>query len=82
MGCRHHLFLEVRPQTGVIQYNFPDQEPDELPATCVLWVATQGGVTLEKAGVFLNLTRERIRQIESAATRKLRVYRKNLSTGD
>jgi len=81
VSCRHHLFLEVRPQTGTIQYNFPNQEPDEIPATCTLWVATRGGVTLEEAGVLLNLTRERIRQIEIVATRKLKVFRKNLQTG-
>ena len=80
VGCRHHLFLDVRSQTGVIQFNFPDQEPTELRETCALWVATRGGVTLEDVGNLLNLTRERVRQIETAAVRKLKVFRKRLST--
>jgi DNA-directed RNA polymerase sigma subunit (sigma70/sigma32) len=44
--------------------NFPDKEPWELPETCALDVADRGGVTLEEVGGWLNLTRERVRQLE------------------
>lgn len=40
-------------------------------ASCVLDVADQGGMTLEEVGSVFGLTRERIRQIESAALQKL-----------
>ena len=45
---------------------------DELPPdTCSLDVAREGGVTLERVGLVFGLTRERIRQIEAMAIRKL-----------
>lgn len=40
--------------------------------SCVLDVAEQGGVTLEDVGRYLGVTRERIRQIETIALRKLK----------
>lgn len=64
VSCKHHLYLEVNPETGSIKINFPDLEPWELRETCALDVAERGGVTLEEVGEIMNLTRERIRQIE------------------
>ncbi len=66
-GCRYHLFLDVHPRTGSIKLNFPDLELEELAETCALDVADREGTTLEKVGAILNVTRERIRQIENKA---------------
>lgn len=44
---------------------------DHKDASCVLDVADKGGVTLEVVGNYLGVTRERIRQIEWTALRKL-----------
>ena len=44
----------------------------ELRETCALDVADKGGVTLEEVGTIMNLTRERIRQVEMRALQKLR----------
>lgn len=41
--------------------------------TCTLDLADQGGLTLEEVGTLLGVTRERIRQIEHLALRKLRL---------
>ena len=71
VGCCHHLYLEVNQQSGSIKLNFPDLEPWELKQTCSLDVAEHGGVTLEGVGELTNLTRERVRQIEVAALRRL-----------
>ena len=71
-SCRHHLALDVNPESGTIKINFPDREPWELTETCSLDVADRGGAILEELGEFLNLTRERVRQIEARALRKLR----------
>ena len=72
VSCKHHLYLDVNPETGSIKINFPDKEPWELGETCALDVAERGGITLEEVGVILNLTRERIRQVEVAGLGKLR----------
>lgn len=64
VACRAHLFLDVNPETGTIKFNFPDLEPWELRETCVLDVAERGGLTLDEIGIELNLTRERVRQLE------------------
>ena len=73
ISCKYHLFLDVNPHTGSIKLNFPDLEVWELSETCSLDVADRGGITLEEVGELLNLTRERIRQVESAGLEKLRV---------
>ena len=72
VGCRHHLFLDVTNGGTSITYPFPDSEPDELAHSCSLDVADDGGITLDDVGTILNVTRERIRQIEAKALRKLR----------
>ena len=72
VSCRYHLYLDVNPRTGSIKLNFPDLEVWEMPNTCSLDVANEGGITLEKAGQILNLTRERIRQMEAAGMEKIR----------
>lgn len=72
VGCRHHLYLEVTEKGG-IKYNFPNLEPEDLPVSCSLDVAERGRHILEIVGTVLNLTRERCRQIEAVALRKLRI---------
>lgn len=71
VSCRHHLYLDVNEETGSVKLNFPDKEIWELEETCALDVAENGGVTLEEAGQIMNLTRERIRQIEISGMKKL-----------
>lgn len=64
VSCSHHLYLDVNPETGAIKLNFPHLEVWEMAETCSLDVADRGGITLEEVGAILNLTRERIRQVE------------------
>ena len=71
VSCAHHLYLDVS-RTGAIKLNFPDLEVWEMKESCALDVADRGGERLEGVGEVLNLTRERIRQIENAALEKLR----------
>jgi hypothetical protein len=72
VACKYHLYLDVNPETGSIKMNFPDKEPWELQETCALDVAERGGVTLEEVGDILNLTRERVRQLEVTGLVKLK----------
>jgi hypothetical protein len=72
ISCKHHLYLDVNPSTGSIKLNFPDKEVWELAETCALDVADRGGITLEEVGSIMNLTRERIRQVETRGLLKLR----------
>ena len=71
VSCKHHLYLDVNQETGSIKLNFPDREVWELQETCALDVAARGGLTLEEVGEILNLTRERIRQVEATGLKKL-----------
>jgi hypothetical protein len=72
VSCRHHLYLDVNPETGSIKFNYPHLEVWELPQSCALDVADRGGVTLDEVGEITNLTRERIRQIEVKGLLKLK----------
>jgi hypothetical protein len=72
VSCKHNLYLDVNPDTGSIKLNFPDKEIWELEYTCALDVAEKGGITLEEVGEIMNLTRERIRQVETRGLMKLR----------
>jgi len=71
VSCAYHLYLDVSPRTGAIKLNFPDLEVWEMQETCSLDVADRGGTTLEDVGAIMNLTRERIRQVEVRALAKL-----------
>jgi hypothetical protein len=73
VACKHHLYLDVNPETGSIKINFPDLEPWDLNETCALDVADRGGITLEEVGEIMNLTRERIRQVEVRGLLKLKM---------
>jgi hypothetical protein len=75
VSCKHHLYLDVSPRTGAIKLNFPDLEVWEMNETCALDVADRGGTTLEDVGAIMNLTRERIRQVEVRALAKLEALR-------
>lgn len=70
VSCAHHLYLDVHAATGSLKLNHPGREPDELAETCALDVE---GATLETVGALMNLTRERVRQIEDTALKKLRL---------
>jgi len=72
ISCKYHLYLDVNPRTGSIKLNFPDIEPWEMIHSCVLDIADRGPVTLEDVGRIMNLTRERIRQLEASASTKIR----------
>lgn len=71
VSCAHHLYLEAT-STGQIRLRFPDLEPWELTESCALDVADRQGTSAEEVAGVLNLTRERVRQLEVAALEKLR----------
>lgn len=75
VSCKHHLYLDVSARTGAIKLNFPDLEVWEMTETCALDVADRGGTTLEEVGAIMNLTRERIRQVEVKGLAKLAALR-------
>lgn len=72
VSCSHHLYLDVNPESGAIKLNFPHLEVWEMAETCSLDVADKGGITLEEVGAILNLTRERIRQVEVRGLAKIK----------
>jgi len=71
VSCKYHLYLDVNPETHSIKQNFPHKEVWELEETCALDVAERGGLTLEEVGDLMNLTRERIRQMEALGVQRL-----------
>jgi hypothetical protein len=71
ISCKYHLYIDVSARTGAIKLNFPDIDVWEMNESCALDVADRGGTTLEDVGAIMNLTRERIRQLEVKALAKL-----------
>jgi len=69
VSCKYNLYLQVNPKTGTIAMQFPHLEPEEMPPdkSCVLDVADEGPHSLDHIGTLLNMTRERVRQIEAKA---------------
>ncbi len=82
VSCKYHLFIDVSPRTGAIKLNFPDLEVWEMNESCALDVADRGGTTLEDVGAIMNLTRERIRQVEVKALAKLEALRDMMALRD
>lgn len=64
VSCRYHLAIDVDERSGSIKHNFPDLDLDEMPESCALDVADRGVAQLEQVGEILNITRERVRQLE------------------
>jgi hypothetical protein len=82
VSCKHHLYLDVSARTGAIKLNFPDLEVWEMTETCALDVADRGGTTLEEVGAIMNLTRERIRQVEVKGLAKLQALKEMTALRD
>jgi hypothetical protein len=73
IGCKYHLYLDINKNNGSIKFNFPDLEFDELDQTCALDIIEKGETTLEDIGKHMNLTRERVRQIQDNVIEKLKI---------
>ncbi len=71
VGCRHHLYLDT-VKNGSIKFNFGDAQPWEIPESCTLLMASFGPNKLVEIGEVMNITRERVRQIESMAVRRFK----------
>lgn len=71
VSCRYHLYLDVSA-AGSLLIAHPALAPWEIPETCALDVAERGLHTLDEVGQLLNVTRERVRQIEVVARLRLR----------
>jgi hypothetical protein len=70
VACRYNLFLDVHGP-GNIKFNFPDLEPNDMAESCALDVADEGGERLEIVAELMNITRERVRQVEEVARAKM-----------
>lgn len=75
VSCKFHLYVDINPESGSVKLNFPDLEVWEMEETCALDIADRGGITLEEIGAYLNLTRERIRQVEADGVNKMKTDR-------
>jgi DNA-directed RNA polymerase sigma subunit (sigma70/sigma32) len=53
-----------------------------LPESCALDIADRGGITLEEVGEIMNLTRERIRQLETRGLAKLKALNEMSAMAD
>lgn len=69
-ACRWSLLYEVTERGG-LKILHPDAngapDPDYVGPSCALDVADAGEHTLEEVAVLLNISRERVRQLEEAA---------------
>lgn len=79
VSCRHHLAIEVtrsalanESSPDSVKFIFPGVELEDMNDTCSLDVADAGGVSLDAAALTMNVTRERLRQIESKALARIR----------
>lgn len=70
VGCRHHNAFDVS-EAGSLVENRPDTPVEESTASCSLDVADAGPHTLDAVGAVLNLTKERVRQVETIALGKM-----------
>ena len=76
VSCRYHLYLDVKPHktSETIMINYAELGgPHEMEFSCALDEIEKypGGMTLEQIGKRMNITRERVRQIEASLRQKL-----------
>jgi hypothetical protein len=70
VSCRHNLYLDVS-EDGRLRLNFPDREPDQMTASCVLDLVNDGPRILDTIGGLMGLSKERARQIEVSGLAKV-----------
>jgi hypothetical protein len=66
IGCKHHLWSDVA-KSGSLIIARPSQPPEEMGESCALDLAARGGMSLSEVSDIMNITRERVRQIEEHA---------------
>ncbi len=71
VSCKYNLYLDVK-ENGSLLLNFPKLKVHEMKESCALDVAERNGIRLFDVRYFLNITGERIRQIEIEALFKIR----------
>lgn len=71
VSCKHHLYLDVNPRNGSIKINFPDLEVWEMTDTCSLDVADRGDRSQDEIGAAMNLTKQRVDQVQKIGVAKL-----------
>lgn len=73
VGCRQNLYLDVT-ENGSLKMTRPELDPEEMrqSRSCVLDVAANGPLTLDDVGWALDVSRERIRQLEVRALSEFR----------
>lgn len=74
VSCKYHLYLD-ETDAGGVKLNFPDIEPDQMKESCTLDIADKGSRRLEDVGELMNITRERVRQIENRAMNRPKLKR-------
>lgn len=72
VGCRHNLYLD-QSEKGKLYINRPGVSPLFASHSCALDIAEEGPQTLEKVSTLLNLTMERVRQIEIDTIARVRM---------
>jgi predicted DNA-binding protein (UPF0251 family) len=77
--CKYNLGLDVDPENGTVKVAFPEGPPermevdvDRMGPSCALDLADKGGLTMEEVGDAMNITRQRVEQLEKEALQKLR----------
>lgn len=76
VGCRHNTFIDINSSSKRLKIIFNQcEDPSEMEiSNCVLDIVEKHGpMTLEDVGTYMNVTRERVRQIGDAALRKTRI---------
>lgn len=66
VGCRYHLGIRIT-SNGKVKECWPgvlDGDLSQVTTSCALDVAEEGDHTYEKTGELMNLTRQRVQQIE------------------
>jgi hypothetical protein len=81
-SCRHHLGLDLAGLNGNPRLTWPELDIDELPETCALDVADRDEHNLAQIARLLNLSRERVRQIEEAGLQHLNQALQRLNQKD
>ena len=71
ISCKYNLFVEIGPK-GSLDFTWPRTQPHQMPQSCALDLADEGGLTVQELADEMRLGLDVVKKSVDAALRSVR----------